>query len=205
MGVPTDRRIVYGVSVVPQISYTTTNTSETTEEGYTVGVASHTNAIYKVDTVTNTTTGESLKHLGGKSSGTDHVQVTHDQGTDEWTSMHHKDQIWENSDDIWSTTDAMWESHEYGSIMEVTSSGVAPRNENVPVKFIYISNTGTYVDGSNTGQVKLCLENSEYDILIPVGGSVCMRVNDSVVTDAREVKVIRGSGNNSQIEFIIAK
>ena len=32
-----------------------------------------------------------------------------------------------------------------------------------------------------------------------------MRVNDSVVTDAREVKVIKGSGNDSQIEFIIAK
>ena len=203
MGVPTDRRILYSVSVVPQISYPTTNTRETMEEGYTVGVASYTD--YKVDTITNTTTGESLKYLGGKSSGTDHVQITHDQVTDEWTSMHHKDQIWENSDDIWSTTDAMWESHEYGSIMEVTNTGVPPRNENVPVKFIYISNTGTYVDGSNTGQVKLCLENSEYDILIPVGGSVCMRVNDSVVTDAREVKVIRGSGNNSQIEFIIAK
>jgi len=205
MAVPNDRRIVYGVSAVPQISYTTTNTSETTEEGYTVGTPSHTNAIYKVDTITNTTTGESLKYLGGKSSGTDHVQVTHDQGTDEWTSMHHKDQIWENLDDIWSTTDAVWDAHTYGSIMAVTGSGVPPRNENVAVKFIYIVNIGTNVDGSNTGQVKLCLENSEYDILIPVGGSVCMRVNDSVVTDAREVKVIRGSGNDSQIEFIIAK
>ena len=203
MGVPTDRRIVYGVSVVPQISYSTTGTNETMEEGYTVGVASYTD--YKVDTITNTTTGESLKHLGGKSSGTDHVQVTHDQGTDEWTSMHHKDQIWEALDDVWSTTDAVWDSHTYGSIMAVTGSEGVPRNENVAVKFIYIVNIGTNVDGSNTGQVKLCLENSEYDILIPVGGSVCMRVNDSVVTDAREVKVIRGSGNDSQIEFIIAK
>jgi hypothetical protein len=157
MGVPTDRRILYGVSVVPQISYTTTNTSETMEEGYTVGTPSHTNAIYKVDTITNTATGESLKYLGGKSSGTDHVQVTHDQGTDEWTSMHHKDQIWENSDDIGS----------YG--------------------------------------VKLALEGDEYDILIPAGGSVCMRVNDSVVTDARNVKLLRSTSNNSQIEFIIAK
>ena len=203
MAVPNDRRIVYSVSMIPQISFSTSSTSETTEEGFTVGRASYTD--YKVDTITNTTTGTSLQYLGGKSSGTDHVQITHDQGTDEWTSMAHKDQIWEALDDLWSTSDIIWDTHELGSSMPVTNSGVAPRNENVAVKFIYISNIGTNVDGSNTGQVKLCLENSEYDILIPVGGSVCMRVNDSVVTDAREVKVIRGSGNDSEIEFIIAK
>ena len=196
MGVPTDRRIVYGVSVVPQISYSTTSTSEQMEEGYTVGIASYTD--YKVDTITNTTTGESLKYLGGKSSGTDHVQITHDQGTDEWTSMHHKDQIWENLDDVWSTTDALWESHTFGSTMAVTDTGVAPRPENVAVKFIYISNIGSY-------GVKLALEDDEYDILIPAGGSVCMRVNDSVVTDARNVKIIRSASNDSEIEFIIAK
>ena len=196
MPVPNDRRIVYSVSVVPQVSYSTTSTSEQTEEGYTVGTASYED--YKVDTTTNTTTGESLKYLGGKSSGTDHVQVTHDQGTDEWTSMHHKDQIWEKLDDVWSTTDAMWESHVHGSSMEVTNTGVPPRNENVAVKFIYISNIGSY-------GVKLALEGDEYDILIPAGGSVSMRVNDSVVTDARNVKVIRSTSNNSEIEFIIAK
>jgi|2_EtaG_2_1085320.scaffolds.fasta_scaffold13955_3 hypothetical protein len=201
MGVPTDRRIVYGVSVVPQVSYSTTGTNETMEEGYTVGVATYTD--YKVDTTTNTATGESLKYLGGKSSGPDHVQVTHDQGTDEWTSMHHKDQIWENSDDIWSTTRAMWGSHVYGSTLTIAGGGaVSPikiRDENVPIKFVYVSNIGD-------NKVKLSLDgNSAYPIWIPAGGSVCVRVNDSVVTDGREVLVVGSGAGNSQIEFIIAK
>ena len=77
MAVPNDRRIVYGTHVVPQIAFDTSSTEVTREEGSTAGIASYED--WKLDTTI-------AKRFGGKSTG-DHVQITHDQSTDLWTSM----------------------------------------------------------------------------------------------------------------------
>ena len=77
MAVPNDRRIVYGTYVVPQIAFNTTSTEVTREEGSTAGRAAYED--WKLDTTV-------AKRFGGKSTG-NHVQVTHDQASDLWTSM----------------------------------------------------------------------------------------------------------------------
>ena len=57
MATPNDRRIIWGSHVVPQMSFSTTSTEETREEGSTTGVASYTD--YKLDTTVG-------KRFGGK-------------------------------------------------------------------------------------------------------------------------------------------
>ena len=182
MAVPNDRRIVYGAFVVPQQSYSTTNTQETTEEGYTVGRASYTK--YKVDTGVG-------KTFGGKSTG-DHVQVTHDQASDEWTSMIHMLQEWDTLDDLWSTSDAVWGSD--SGNLSVTDSGAVIRSGSTVVKFLYIKNLGSV-------QCELALEENEYDMLIPAGAAVSMRTTSSVTCATVKVKT---ASSTTTIEYLIA-
>ena len=181
MATPNDRRIVYGAFVVPQQSYSTTSTEETTEEGHTVGRASYTK--YKVDTGVD-------KYFGGKSTG-DHVQITHDQASDEWTSMIDMDQIWNQMDDTWNTSDAVWGTDAGG--MAVTTSGATIRGGSVTVLFLYVRNLGSV-------ECQLALEGDEYDILIPADASVAMRVNS---ISSANIKV-KTASSSTTIEYIIA-
>ena len=132
-------------------------------------------------------------------SGTGTVSITEDQGLNSWTSMYDEGfdtATWsEMTVDTWVHEDSFW-----GITTEdisISSTAVSLRTDEAAIKFLYVKNTGE-------NQVKLALEGDEYDILIPAGASVSMRVNDSVVTDSANIKVIRDSAD-STIEYIIAK
>ena len=182
MAVPNDRRIVYGASVIPQQSYSTTSTAETTEEGYSVGIASYTK--YKIDTGVN-------KMFGGKSTG-NHVQVTHDQASDLWTSMISMNATWGSTDDTWEDTKAIWGND--GSGYTVTTTGAVLRSGSTAIKFLYIKNIGSV-------ECQLALEEDEYDILIPAGAAVSMRTTSSVTAATTKVQTASGT---TTIEYVIA-
>ena len=194
MAVPNDRRIVYGASVIPQQSYSTTSTAETTEEGYSVGIASYTK--YKIDTGVN-------KMFGGKSTvslyGGNHVQIRHDQASDLWTSMISMKALWTSTDDTWEDSEAIWGND--GSGYTVTTSGAVLRSGSTAIKFLYIKNIGSV-------ECQLALEASggtdEYDILIPAGAAVSMRTTSSVTAATVKVQTEASSGTTTTIEYVIA-
>ena len=182
MGVPNDRRIFYSTSVESQESYLTTDTEETLENGETVGVAAYTD--YKLDTTVG-------KLLGGTGNVDD---ITEAQGRNDWASM--VTVTWESmTEHTWTNQNTLWGRE----VDEIDITGETTlRNEAVAVKFLYVKNTGA-------DEVKLALDSgTEYDILIPPGASVAMRVNNAVVTDASDIKVTIPSGS-STIEYIVAK
>jgi len=187
MAVPNDRRIVYGSHVIPQIAYNTTSTEVTREEGSTAGRASYED--WKLDTTV-------AKRFGGKSNG-DHVQVTHDQGTDYWTSMTSVGQTWNLFDETWNGTSSTWNTGE-GEV-SVNDSLSTIRSGSDGIKFLYIKNLGTV-------QCELALEGDERDILIPGGAAVSMRTNSSSVTSATvKVATAASSSTTTTIEYVIAK
>jgi len=176
MAIPNDRRIIFSAHVVPQETFSTTSTQETTEEGFTVGVASY------VDDKLDTTIG---KNFGGKGI----VQITEDQGIDGWVSFEHDKHAWElDSSGFWEDDDTCWDgtlSIANGSATKLIDSGT--------VLFLYIKNVGS-------NEAKLALEGNEYDILIPPDASISIRV-DSI--SAANIKVDTTSGT-TEIEYIIA-
>lgn len=187
MATPNDRRIVYGTYVVPQIAYNTTSTEVTREEGSTAGRASYED--WKLDTTV-------AKRFGGKSSG-DHVQVTHDQASDLWTSMVSIHQEWDTFDEAWNLTPAVW-GEDSGEVA-VSDSLSTIRSGSDGIKFLYIKNLGTV-------QCELALENDERDILIPGGAAVSMRTNSSLVTsETVKVATADSSSTTTTIEYVIAK
>ena len=186
MATPNDRRIVYGTYVVPQIAFNTTSTEVTREEGSTAGTAAYED--WKLDTTV-------AKRFGGKSTG-DHVQVTHDQASDLWTSMVSIHQEWETFDEAWNLTPAVW-GEDSGKVA-VDDSLSTIRSGTTAVKFLYIKNLGTV-------ECELALEGSEPDILIPPGAAVSMRTNSSSVTCATvEVATAASSSTTTTIEYVIA-
>ena len=187
MAVPNDRRIVYGTYVVPQIAFNTTSTEVTREEGSTAGTAAYED--WKLDTTV-------AKRFGGKSTG-DHVQVTHDQASDLWTSMVSILQEWETFDEAWNLTPAVW-GEDSGEVA-VSDSLSTIRSGSDGIKFLYIKNLGT------TNDCELALEGDERDILIPPGAAVSMRTNSSSVTSATvKVATAASSSTTTTIEYVIA-
>jgi len=182
MAVPNDRRIVYGTYVVPQIAFNTTSTEVTREEGSTAGRAAYED--WKLDTTV-------AKRFGGKSTG-NHVQVTHDQASDLWTSMVSIHQEWDTFDEAWNLTPAVW-GEDTGKVA-VDDSLSTIRSGATAVKFLYIKNLGTV-------ECQLALEGDEPDILIPGGAAVSMRTTSTVTTAT--VKVATASSTTT-IEYVIA-
>jgi len=182
MAVPNDRRIVYGTYVVPQIAFNTTSTEVTREEGSTAGIASYED--WKLDTTV-------AKRFGGKSTG-NHVQITHDQASDLWTSMVSIHQEWDTFDETWNLTPAIW-GEDTGKVA-VDDSLSTIRSGATAVKFLYIKNLGTV-------ECQLALEGDEPDILIPGGAAVSMRTTSTVTTAT--VKVATASSTTT-IEYVIA-
>jgi|TARA_Y100000296_G_scaffold47399_1_gene54295 hypothetical protein len=186
MAVPNDRRIVYGTYVVPQIAFNTTSTEVVREEGSAAGRASYVD--WKLDTTV-------AKRFGGKSSG-DHVQITHDQASDLWTSMVSILQEWETFDEAWNLTPAVW-GEDSGEVAVSDSLSVI-RSGATAVKFLYIKNLGT------TNDCELALEGDERDILIPPGASVSMRTTSSVTCETVKVATAASSSTTTTIEYLIA-
>ena len=158
MAIPNDRIVEYSNSVASKESYSTTSTAETLESGFSVGVSSYTD--YRIDST-----------IGKLLSGTGTVSITEDQGLNSWTSMYDDGfdtATWsEMTVDTWFHEDSFW-----GITTEdisISSTAVSLRTDEAAIKFLYVKNTGE-------NQVKLALEGDEYDILIPAGASVSMRI-----------------------------
>ena len=181
MGTPNDRRVIWGSHVVPQVSFSTTSTQVTREEGSTAGTASYTD--YKLDTTI-------AKRFGGKGS----VDIHSNQADDGWVSFFSPvDNTWDSrseSDDQWEDTYVVWD----GALSIVNGSDTVLRSQDtVNIDFLYIKNTGS-------NEATLDIGGVGNDILIPAGAAVSMRVNDQT---SANIKVDTTSGTTT-IEYIIA-
>lgn len=158
-------------------SYVVPIETETSEEGFVHN---------KLDTTTN------IKKFAGKGN----VPIAADQINDEWTSFFHPDQNWEDTgtatDDTWANQYTLWDGAQ--SIAN-GSATVIRQQDTVNIDFLYIKNTGS----SNTATLNL--NNIGYDILIPPGAAVSMRVND-IASNTIKVDTVSGA---TSIEYIIAK
>ena len=191
MAVPNDRRVIYGAYAIPQVSYSTTSTEVTREEGSTAGRASYTD--YKLDTTV-------AKRFGGKGS----VAITEDQTIDGWVSfMSPADDTWDSRSatgddaDVWEDTHTVWDR----GGRNVTDTLAVILTGSTAIKFLYIKNLGSE-------ECELSLEASggsdERDILIPPGASVAMRTTSSVTAATVKVATAASSGNTTEIEYVIA-
>ena len=188
MAVPNDRRVIYGTHVIPQVSFSTTSTEVTREEGSTAGRASYTD--YKLDTTV-------AKRFGGKGS----VDITSDQGTDYWTSMASLGQNWNLFDETWNGTVSTWNTGAGEVSVNDSLSTIAEStlvSAGTPVKFLYVKNLGSV-------ECKLALEGDEPDVLIPPGAAVSMRTTSTVTCATVKVATADSSGNTTTIEYVIAK
>jgi len=185
MAIPQDRKVIFSSHAVPQESYVTADTRETTEEGIIVGRAPYTK--YKLDSTIN-------KTFGGKGV----ANIATDQGTDNWTSMMHSKVFWEMLGDDTATSGNLWEDMKepWDGILtlsaEIAFSSLIPT---VNISFIYIKNTGS------VETVKLNLNDIGYDILIPPGAAVSMRLAASIPSNKIKVDTVSGT---TTIEYIIA-
>ena len=184
MAVPNDRRVIYGAHVIPQVSFSTTSTQVTREEGTTAGTASYTD--YKLDTTI-------AKRFGGKGS----VTITANQGDDDWVSFFHpQDDTWASrseADDKWEDTFVVWNRGGLG----VTDTLARLVSHSTAIKFLYIKNLGSV-------ECELTLEGDERDILIPGGAAVSMRTYSSVTGATVKVATAASGGTTTQIEYVIA-
>ena len=187
MPIPNDRRVLWGSHVVPQESFSTTSTQVTREEGSTAGTASYTD--YKLDTTV-------AKRFGGKGS----VAITEDQTIDGWVSfMSPADDTWDSRSatgddaDVWEDTHTVWDR----GGRNVTDALAVILAGSTAIKFLYIKNLGSI-------ECEVALEGDERDILIPPGASVAMRTTSSVTAATVKVATAAGSGNTTQIEYVIA-
>jgi hypothetical protein len=177
MATPNDRRVIWGSYVIPQVSFSTTSTQVTREEGSTAGTASYTD--YKLDTTV-------AKRFGGKGS----VDINSDQAVDGWVSfLSPVDNLWEAVDNVWNLDQTTWDG-ERG----VTTSAAVLRSDTVNIDFLYVKNLGSV-------ECQLALEGDEFDILIPGGAAVSMRVNS---VSSANIKVQTASSTTT-IEYVIAK
>lgn len=174
MPTPTDRRIIFSSYVIPKKEYPTVSTEETREEGSTVGVAAYDKYLL------NTTVG---KIFGGKGI----ASITEDQNYEGWASFYHPGETWDTIDDNWNLSYIMWDGED-----TITSAQVI-REDSGNINFLYIKNTGA------TNDLEVSLDGTNYYLLIPPGGALSLRPNDTAVSD---IKVQCGSGTT--IEYVIA-
>jgi len=126
------------------------------------------------------------KRFGGKGS----VDINSDQAVDGWTSfLSPVDNLWEAVDNVWNLDQTVWDGKR-----GVTISAAALRSDTVNIDFLYIKNLGSV-------ECQLALEGDEFDILIPAGAAVSMRVNSQ---SSDNIKVQTASSTTT-IEYVIAK
>ena len=159
-------------------SYVVPIETETSEEGIIHS---------KLDTTTN------IKKFAGKGS----VTIATDQVNDEWVSFFSPSLDWEDhstaTDDIWQNQYTLWD----GAQSIANGSATVIREQDiVDIDFLYIKNTGA----SNTATLNL--NNIGYDIEIPPGAAVSMRLAANIASNTIKVDTISGS---TTIEYIIAK
>jgi len=176
MPTPNARQIIFATSVVPKKTDTTTDTRETLEDGTVVGVAPYT------DTVLDTTIG---KKFGGKGT----VEINRDQALQGWIEVGEAQDEIDGLEEAWEATNTTWDE-----LVSVPSTDKTIRYDSATCNFVYVKNTGST-------EVRLYLDGTEPDILIPAGASVATRLNN---VSADDIKVDTESGT-STIEFVVAK
>ena len=170
------RRIIFGSSVVAQETHTM-------EEGTTKAVM-----------LTQDTSGDAIP---GKLGSIGNIAITANQWGEGWTSMGGVEQYWENMDNHWED-----EGSAYTGAVDVSNSAVSlyPTTADVVaqtavVKFVYVKNVGD-------NAVKLAIDGTNYDIIIPSKGSVSFR-GDGTNLQLEDLIAQRVSSDSS-IEFILA-
>ena len=173
MGAPNDRRVIYGAHVVPQEAIVR-------DEGVTT---------HKLDATVG-------KRFGGKGS----VDINTNQEKDGWVSfLSPIDDTWDSrseADDQWEDTYTIWDR----GGLEVTTAAATFRSDTANIDFLYVKNLGSV-------ECKLALHYDDavpgdnFDILIPSGAAVSMRVNSM---SSANIKVATASSTTT-IEYVIAK
>ena len=171
-----DRKVIFGTYVVP-------TRIDTMEE----------DSISKISFQDNPG-----KTLGGKGSAA--IDTT--QWNDAWTSMFHAQVKWEDLDDDDATTGNHWEdSHEpWNGTLTLSTTGVPLTTDGTNCGFLYIKNTGS----SKNALVSLTADSpAHYYMIIPPGGSICLRGNPGFTCSEVYVKASHADGTT--IEWIIAQ
>ena len=177
----TDRRVIFGTYVVP-------TRIDTMEE----------DSISKTSFLGATSNDTLSKTLGGKGS----AEIDTTQWNDAWTSMFHTQVKWEDLDDNTDTTGNWWEdAHEpWNGTLTLSTSGVQLTPDTTNCGFLYIKNTGS----AKNALVSLTANSpAHYYIVIPPGGSLCLRGNPGFTCSEVYVKASHSDGTT--IEWIIAQ
>jgi hypothetical protein len=171
---PNARRVIFSTYVVPTQSVESEETSiRHTEFNSTVG-----------------------KTLGGKGIAT--IDAT--QWNDAWTSMFHSQVNWEDLDDSDDTTGNRWEDtyETWNGFLTLGTSGVQLTTDATDCGFLYVKNTG-----SDKNALVSLNGDSNYYIVIPPDGSVCLRGTTDL--ECSEVYVKASHSDGTTIEWIIAQ
>ena len=177
----TDRRVIFSTYVVP-------TRIDTMEE----------DSISKTSFLGATGTDTLSKTLGGKGS----AEIDTTQWNDAWTSMFHTQVKWEDLDDTDNDTGNRWEdSHEpWNGTLTLGTGGVQLTADSTNCGFLYIKNTGT----AKNALVSLTAESpANYYMIIPPGGSLCLRGNPGFTCSEVYAKASHSDGTT--IEWIIAQ
>ena len=178
---PTARKIMFSTYVVP-------TKSDTMEE----------DSISKTTFLGSTSNDSLNKTLGGKGSAT--IDAT--QWNDGWTSMLHSQVKWEDLDDDTNTFGNRWEDTVdlWSGVLTLSTTGVPLTSDTTDCGFLYIKNTGD----SKNALVSLTADSpAHYYIVIPPGGSVCLRGTTDL--ECSEVYVKASHSDGTDIEYIIAQ
>jgi hypothetical protein len=162
------------------------------------------------------------KSLGGKGT----VSITATQWNDGWTSMFNPKVHWEDltQDDDPHATGNRWQE-EYttwsGVYVAEAPDTLTPSLSSTPLKFLYIRNVHNPDEDDNFALLRIQEDaitftgddttwnaqhqpfTEPYKIKIPPGASICLR-GDGTNLEADEV-FVAGSGDGTEIEYIIAK
>ena len=170
-----DRRVIFGTYVVP-------TRTDTMEE----------------DSISKTSFQiSSAGTLGGKGI----VVIDATQWNDAWTSMFHTQVKWEDLDDDTNTFGNRWEDtyETWNGTLTLGTGGVQlTADTGIDCGFLYVKNTGSVKNAlvSLNG-------DSHYYIVIPPGGSVCLRGTTDL--ECSEVYVKASHSDGTTIEWIIAQ
>ena len=131
------------------------------------------------------------KRFGGKGS----VDINSDQAVDGWVSfLSPVDNLWEAVDNVWNLDQTVWDGKRAVGPSSDAAFPAVLRGDSANIDFLYVKNLGSV-------ECQLALEGDEFDILIPGGAAVSMRVNSQ---SSANIKVQTASSTTT-IEYVIAK
>jgi hypothetical protein len=142
---------------------------------------------------------QTAKRLGSRGM-VDTSEIQASQYGNGWTSMNHDQYTWENYSDLWEDAHSTWSGVKTISTVAKQLTGGHSGATDKDCAFCYIRNLGstTLHVSLNTGGA------SEYDILVPGGGSVHFR-GTSGGFHCDDIYAKCHLTGNTEIEYIIAK